>query len=79
MVITIKIFGYLGGFSFFINNIFISGIGRSTIYEGLILSFGSKFKVNDNYIGLFFELLIRFIFSFSLNEMSDFLRMFGIR
>ena len=78
-MVSIKAFGYLGCFSFIVNNLLINRTQRINIFDGLITSFGSRFITNDNFFGLCLDILIRFIFSFNINEMSDFLRMFGIR
>ena len=75
----IKVFGYIGAFSFIINNLFSVGSSKVFVFHGLIKSFGSSFITNDSYIGLCFDLLVKLIFSYSIYEMSDFLRMFGIR
>ena len=78
-MITIKVFGYLGIFSFFVNNFISNATLNLHSLDGLISGFGSKFVTSDNYLGVCFDLIIRFIFSFNINDMSNFVRMFGVK
>lgn len=79
MVIYIKGFGILGLFSFGVNNIFSQGMTSMKSYSGLLNIFGSKIYTEDNFIGLCMDIFIKIIFSFNINNLSDFIRMFGIR
>jgi hypothetical protein len=75
---AIKGMVYLGLFTFLINNITSGMSFKGISLDGLVTGFGSQMITSDNYLGICFELIIKFIFSFDLNNMSDFLKVFGV-
>lgn len=76
-MIQIKIFIIIAIFSLFVNLSYDFFLNSD--YLVFLKSYNTNVITNDSYLGVFFDLFVKIIFNIDFKNLSEGLRMFGIK